>query len=321
MSMLYIISIITPIFLLISTGFAAVRLQILSKADTRALGLFVINFALPFLLFKALSQRSFAEIWNPVYLVAYALGSLAVMLLGIGITRFGRGRSLSASALYGMGMSFSNTSFIGYPVALQLIGPPAAIALALCMIVENVLLIPLTLALAESDQGSGEKLHVVLFRSLTRLFRSPLILAIIAGFAAAILRLELPAPVARAVDMLAMASSPVALFVIGGSLVGLQVTSMIGDVVQIMLGKLVLHPLAVLAALMLLPPIDPALQLALLTMASVPMLSIYTILGQRFGHEEVCAAALLVTTAVSFVTLSLILWLAGASLMTAAPGR
>ncbi len=120
--------------------------------------------------------------------------------------------------------------------------------------------------------------------------------------------------------MLATASSPVALFVIGGSLVGLQVRGMIGDVALIMLGKLLLHPLAILAALMLLPPIDPTLQLALLTMASVPMLSIYPILGQRYGHEDVCAAALLATTAVSFVTVSLVLWLAGASLMATAPG-
>jgi hypothetical protein len=31
---------------------------------------------------------------------------------------------------------------------------------------------------------------------------------------------------------------------------------------------------------------------------------IYPILGQRYGHEDVCAAALLATTAVSFVTVS-----------------
>jgi malonate transporter and related proteins len=311
--MLDILAVTAPIFCLILVGFAAVRFGVLAKADVRPLGLFVINFALPALLFRALYERSLAEIMSGGFLLAYALGSLSVMAAGVAIAYLGRQRSLAASAMVGMGMAFPNSGFIGYPIALQLIGPTASIVLALAMIVENVILLPLTLLLAEGGTSSRESMGSLLLQTFARLIKSPLILAIIGGLTFAGLKLVPPAPIARAIDMLAMASSPVALFVIGGTLVGLQVRGMIGDVALIMAGKLLLHPLAVMGVILVLPAFDPVLQLAAVTIACVPMLSIYPILGQRYGQETLCAAALVATTAASFLTISAILWLVAAS--------
>ena len=45
------------------------------------------------------------------------------------------------------------------------------------------------------------------------------------------------------------------------------------------------------------------------TLACVPMLSIYPIIGQKYGQEGLCAAALVATTAASFLSISAILWL------------
>ena len=43
--------------------------------------------------------------------------------------------------------------------------------------------------------------------------------------------------------------------------------------------------------------------------AGVPMLSIYPIIGQRYGMESLCAAAMVATTVISFITISLMIWL------------
>jgi predicted permease len=181
------------------------------------------------------------------------------------------------------------------------------------MIVENVLMLPLALAIADSGTREKGRLLAGLAGSFAGLLRSPIILAIAVGFGFALLRIAPPKPVAQAIDMLAVASAPVALFVIGGTLVGLEVRGMIGDVVQIMLGKLLLHPLAVGAAFALLPAVDPSLRAAALTFACVPMFTIYPLIGYRYGQEAMCAAALLATTAASFVTISVALWLFEAS--------
>ncbi|MNG30533.1 hypothetical protein D3C84_1161650 [compost metagenome] len=67
---------------------------------------------------------------------------------------------------------------------------------------------------------------------------------------------------------------------------------MLADVVQITLGKLVLHPLAVALAFALVPGIDPQLRIAGLLIASAPMFSIYPLIGQPYGLESRCAAVL-----------------------------
>jgi len=61
------------------------------------------------------------------------------------------------------------------------------------------------------------------------------------------------------------------------------------------------------AALSLVPDIDPLLMVAGLLFASAPMMSVFPILGQRFGLEERCAAALVGCTVLAFFSVSAVL--------------
>ncbi len=312
-----ILAITGPIYLLIAAGWLTTRAGLFARADMRVFGKFVINLALPALLFNALSQRSVAEVLNPVFVAAYAMGSLAAMALGVLWALRVTGKSLSASAFVGMGMSCSNSGFIGFPLVAQVFGPVnAGIGLALAMVVENFLLLPLALALADSDVGDGHgatavsraaRWRLALAQSARGLVRNPMIWGIAIGFAFSVLGWRLPVPVARAVDLLAMACAALSLFVIGGSLVGVATRGMARDVTAIAAGKLVLHPLAVLLFVWLLPPMARELQIAVVMFAAVPMLGIYPILAQKHGHDGPAAAAQMGTTVASFVTLNLLL--------------
>lgn len=307
--MLDVFKITGPAFLVIAIGFAAVRSGLFDKSETRILGKFAINIALPAMLLKALTERPFAEIMNVGYLSAYTLGSLAVFTAGIGFARLVQKKTLQTSVVHGMGMSLSNSGFIGYPIVLQVVGPAAGIALALCFLVENLLIVPLTLALAESSGGDGKKAHRVVIETFTRLAKNPLIIAIVVGFSLALLGIRLPAPIARSIDMLSLAAAGVALFVIGGTLVGIKVRGMRRDIAQIVAGKLVLHPLFVFIALAFLPPLDPTLHVAAIAFACMPMASIFPIIAQRFGQEELPAAALMAATISAFFSVSAVIWM------------
>jgi predicted permease len=310
--MLDVLAITGPIYLIIAVGYAATRRGLFAADDLRVLGRFVIGFALPALLFNALAQRQVREIVELGYLAAYAAGGLAVVLGAFAWQRRVRGRDAPASAFIAMGMGFPNLAFVGYPIVALFVGPPAAVALGLSLLVDNLLVLPLVLALAESGTGGGGRWHRVLAQSLARVAFNPIIVAIVAGFAVALAGVTLPAPLTRSIDLFAQASTAVALFVIGGSLVGLEVRGTARDVGAIALGKLVVHPLVVAGLLAVLPPIDPALRVACIAFAAMPMVSVYPILAQRFRLEGMCAAALLVTTVASFVTINVALWCLGA---------
>ncbi len=306
--MRFILSVTVPIYLLIAVGWLAVRGGMFQKAEMRVLGRFVVGFCLPALVFTALSQRRIAEVLHPVYLLAYASGSLAMQLGGLWYARRVRGLPLSPAALRGLGMSASNSGFVGLPIAQQVLGPIAGVVLALNMIVENLLVLPLAMALADSGAQQRSRMWPALAVSLRGLLRNPLILAILAGLFCALTGLRLPEPVARTVALVSTASSPLALFLIGGTLVGLRLQGMLGEVLQVVFGKLVLMPLAMAGLLWMLPPIDPLLRTGAVLFAAMPMLSVYPVLAQKHHDEDFCAAALLAATVTSFFTISALIW-------------
>ncbi|TAH42350.1 MAG: AEC family transporter [Betaproteobacteria bacterium] len=313
--MLDILALTTPIYVLILLGYVLTRLGLFAKAEMRVFGKFVINLALPALLFRALSQRELGDILNLTYLLGYFLGSLA--MIGLGYLWFRRfaGQGPTASAIGAMGVSCSNSGYVGYPILLLTLAPVAGVSLALNMVVENLLIIPLLLFLADRERAGADKWRS-LARSLARLARNPLILGMLAGLSVPLLGLTLPAPAIRTMDMLAAACSGLALFVVGGTLVGVPLQGFGMRLAPIVLGKLILHPMLVFLAISALPllgfgAIDPTLVMAAVLLAAMPMMGIYPTLAQAYGQEEFSAVALLVTTFASFFTLSGVLWVLG----------
>tara|TARA_R100001244_G_scaffold101215_4_gene75450 strand:- start:4357 stop:5304 length:948 start_codon:yes stop_codon:yes gene_type:complete len=310
---LAVLSITAPIFILIGLGFFSARSGLVNREQVRGMGGFVITFALPALVIKALAERPLGEVLNVPFLVAYALGSLAMFAAGFALSRWVRKRDVSSSAITALGMSVSNSGFIGYPIVAMVLGAPAAVALALGMLVENLLMIPLALVLAEVGRQRGQAGLTVLGETLKRLCKNPVIIAICIGLLLSLLEVRLPVLLSRVIEMLASASAPVALFVIGGTLYGLKSQGMWREVGEISLAKLLLHPLAVFAAFALVPDVEPQLLVAGVLFASAPMMSIYPILGQRFGLEERCAAALVAATVLAFITVSALVGFLGYS--------
>ena len=311
--MLHILAITGPLYLIIALGYAVTRLGMFARADMRVFGKFVMHLALPAMLFNALSQRPVSEVLSLHYMGAYALACGMVLALGFAWTRWVARRSMSFSSMVAMGMGCPNSGFVGYPVLLLVLGAPvASVSLALNMVVENLLLIPVLLALAdlgERGEDGQAAWHAVVWQSLKALARNPMLWGVVAGLAASAVGLRVPEPVSRTLQLVAQASGALSLLVIGGSLVGLHTQGTLRTVAQISVGKLVLHPLAMLLVLTWLVPVpDPALHRAALLSCAMPMLGIYAILSQRHGHEGVSSAALLVTTVASFFTLSALLW-------------
>lgn len=305
--MLQILLISAPVYLIIALGYGAVRHGLFEQRDTRVLGRFVVHFGVPALLFRAMSSRPLAEVIDARWLLVYAVASLLVLLGSVLALRRLRGQPMTQAAIQAMGMASSNSGYVGYPIAAQLLGPPAAVGLALAMLVENLLVMPLALALAERGQRGTRSFNGFWF-VLRGMPRNPMILGILAGLLVGLLQLPLPEVLARTVQIMAASATPLALFVIGGTLVGLKPDGMRGDLATIAIGKLVLHPAAVLAGLLLVPGIDPPLRSAAVVFASAPMLSIYPVLSQRYGLDKLAAAALLVATVASFLTISGWLW-------------
>ena len=315
--MLAVLAITGVVFLLIAVGYGAVRLGAFSSDDMRVLGRYVVNFALPALIFRAVAGRDAGAVLDAGALAAYGAASVALFAVGYAWGRRAAGLPRAAATFQGMGMSCPNSGFVGYPILLMAMPPVAAGALALCMVVENLVMIPLVLIMAERAAGGPGRGWALAGPIAGRLVRSPIVLALVAGLAASLLGLRVPAVAAAAVDLVAQSSAAVSLMVIGGTLAGLRLGALDVRWLPVVAGKLALHPLAVwlgltAAAGLGFAAADPGLARAVVVMAAMPPMSIYPILAQRYGQQDAAALVMLAMTGLSFFTVSAVLWLLGA---------
>ena len=303
-----ILAVTGPIFALIALGWGVTRGRLLDPAAVRALGQYVVNLALPALIFRAVTARDLEALVDPAYLAAYFGGSLAVFAAVFAMARR-RGRGVAT--FRAMGATCANTGFIGYPILLIALPAVADSALALNMIIENLVMIPLILALAEGGSPDGPAFG----RILRRLGTNPIILSLVAGLGVALSPLAVPPILARAIDLLALSSTAVSLVVIGGTLAALPRASLPPGVVAVVAGKLVLHPLAVAAGFALLAalglPAGPGLAAAGILLAAMPAMGVYPILAAQYGEGPPAAVAMLAMTLLSFFTLGALLWILG----------
>lgn len=299
-----------PIYLLIAAGYLAVRLGVFAQGELRVLGRFAGQFCLPVLVFGVVARQGVAGVLRADYLLVYTLGSLATFGLVLLVMTRVRGRPLTPAALLALGAANSNSAFVGYPVLAQVVGPEAAIALALNALVENLVIIPLALVLADlgrHERGAGE----IVGTMLKSLARNPILLGVLAGLAVALTSFSLPGFLDRAVGLVSAAAAPAALFFIGASLVGTRLGEIGPDLPLVAGAKLLLHPACVALFTLLIPMASPALRDAAILYAAAPMLSIFPVLALRFGQERLASVILLVTTLASFFSMSALIAVVG----------
>ena len=305
-----VLAITGPIFFLIGIGYLAIKSGTIPQATLPGMGRFVLHFCLPALIFTTISSMEFDTLIEPAYLTVYGLASLLALTIGFGFSRFILGESLASSGVMGLGMSLSNSAFIGFPVLLQVFGEPPAQAFAMSLMVENILIMPIALAIIEygnRDKSKATSPAAQGVAVLQRLIRNPLLLAIAAGMLVSLLDLNVPEALNKSLSMLAQASVAVALFTIGGTLVGNPIRGDLVSISAVLVGKLLVHPLLVLLLLMFAPGLSSELRLSMILLAAMPMLSVFPIIGSNYGVGKLCASILLFTTVLSFVSLTTLL--------------
>lgn len=307
-----ILTITFPIFALIGIGYGAVRAGLFAASDMKTLGKYVLNIALPALLFNTVATRDLNEVLNLGYVVVFALaGLLTIGVTYLWFTLQGTGPARRAIAV--MGSTCPNSGFVGYPVMLLVFPDLAGVVLALNMVVENFLLIPLCLIFLEASRDrQGKSLLRIAGGIILGVLRRPMVIGLMLGLLVMLSGLPVPPMITRLMEVLATSSSAIALFVIGGSLVGLPIVGQRSLAAQIVAGKLLVSPaMAGLVLLTLpligLPLLSGDMAVAVVLSMAMPMFGIYTLLAQDYGHEGIASIALLGATAGAFFTLSALL--------------
>jgi malonate transporter len=314
-----ILSVTLPFFALVLMGYLAAQRRVLPESAIAGLNAFVLYFALPAMLFRFGMNTPIGQLLNPVVLIVSLIASLAIVAFTLAVTLSPRVQ-LKDAAFGALVAAFPNTGFMGVPLLTTLLGQAAAGPVICAMLTDLFVTTSLCIALAQAHEakGAGAGARAALKKALTGALSNPLPWAIALGALCSVLGwrwLGSGGPVARIIDMLADAASPVALFTIGAVLwrAGQHAHTRTPPSLYLPVAaiKLIAHPLLVFvlaaAARQLGAPIGTFEAMVLTLAAALPSASNVSLLAERYGADNGRVARIILSsTAAAFVTFSLL---------------
>lgn len=298
----------SPIFAVVALGYAAARLRLVAPQGFAAFAAYAFNLALPALLLGLLARQPLDRTFDPRFFAAMlAAGLLAFFATGA-VALAGRA-GLARAGAFAQAATSGNLLFLGIPLILAVLGERAAGPLALAILAEVGVLVPLGLAAMGLGQarpaGAGALAGTVLRATLL----SPIVLSVLAGAALGLAGLALPGPLDRLAGFLGASAGPVALFALGGTLAGQRLEEGLGTVAAITLVKLAAYPAAAFALLRL-AGVGPDAVAAGTLIASLPTAAYTFVFAQRFDAAPGrVSAVILVSTVAGAATFPAIAWL------------
>lgn len=292
-------SIVLPVFSLIALGWICRRREFFSVSAIADFTRFVYFLAVPALLFLAMAQTSIESLGQLNFLWVYLVATVLVGALIFVVSR-GLDSSFEGRWLLGLGGTFSNSVYLGIPLVQSGLGLAATQSVILIALATNILFVAGSAIVLSARTGDEHR------SALRETLTNPLLIAIALGLAFSALGLSLPAGLKTALDLLAQAASPVALFALGLTLGGLSISTLAFSRAPWMLvgAKLILHPTLVALGFYWVGVDELAMQVAVLV-AALPAGALAHLLAERFGYQAATvASAVLIGTLVSIASLS-----------------
>ncbi len=309
-----ILETVLPIFGLILCGYVVGRRGWMSEEAIKGLNTFVFYLAIPALLFRAMARGpGLIEI---SIVGAYMSAILVTFVLALLVSGLLFRTNLAERALFGMGSTFSNTVLLGIPLIFTALGDAGGVQLMLIITFHSIVIFPVITVLIELGLGAGQGWRSLAINTVKALAVNPIILALVAGIAYGASGLALPGPVDRFAVLLGAAAAPCALFALGATLTAFTIAGDLKETLAIVFMKLFIHP-AIMAVMALyvfdLTPLAAAV--AILTAAIPSGANVFIMARQYNIYLARSASAVLISTALAVVTLSILLAVLKADLL------
>jgi hypothetical protein len=274
-----------------------------------AFAAYAFNLALPALMIGMLARQPLGQAFEPRFFAAILASGLAIFVavaaLSVSLGRAG----LAVAGSHAQAATGGNQAFLGVPLMLAVVGERATGPIAMVILAEVGILMPVGLAcmgFGNPRAGASRHLAAVLARAT---LLNPIVLGVAAGAALGLLGARLPGPVDRLFTFLGGSAGPVALFALGGTLAGQRLGEGWTPVLGMVVAKLVAYP-ALAWVLLRAAGLDPGWVASGTLLAALPTAAYAFVFAQRFeAAPERVSASILLSTLAGVVTFPLTAWL------------
>ena len=305
-----LVDIITPVFGLVVMGYVAARLRWFEEAGIKGLSGFVFNFAIPVMLFRTIATTTLPQEMPWQFLASYYVSGLFLFAFAMLLGRMVFHQETHAVGIYGMAGSYSNVVLLGIPLVLTTFGDRASLPLFMIVATQAAVMFVATTAVIESAAGAGGQLRHLPWQTALVLARNPIIIGLLLGLFFNLLQIAIPAPIDTLAKSLGGAALPCAVFSVGASLSQYRVQGSLSEACSLAALKNLLHPLLVWIMAHHLFQLDAIWTATAVLLAGAPVgVNVY-LFAQRYNALVApAAAAIVISTGTSIITLSVILYL------------
>ncbi|WP_425091072.1 AEC family transporter [Tropicimonas sp. S265A] len=292
-----------PVFLVLSAGYAAVWRGVFSDDNVDALMRFTQNFAIPCLLFAAISRLDLQATFDWRLLVSYYTGTVASFFIGMAGARLIFGRPMTDAVAIGFCCFFANTLLLGLPIMSRAYGEDSLGPVFAIISLHAPIGYLLGITTMEMVRSSGKGVFRTLTDIVKQILHNAIMIGIFLGFVANIGHITLPGVVMEAIDLIARAGLPAALFGLGGVLYRYKPEGDLKEVAFICLTGLVLQPIVVWGmARGVFSLSTEGLRAAVVVAAMAPGVNTYVFANMYGVAKRVAATSVLLGTALCILT-------------------
>ena len=302
-----LLDIILPVCVVIGAGYFVTWKGMISEDTIDALVKFTQNFAIPCLLFRAISQIDLGASVSLPLIFSYYFGAFASFAAGYAGARIFFKRNPVDAVAIAFCCLFSNTVLLGLPITERAYGAEALSANFAIIAFHAPLCYMLGVTAMEIARNETSSVVEGASRVVNAMFHNPFVIAIVLGLIANISALPLPRPLLGGIDLMATAALPTALFSLGGILCRYRPAGDMKAILMVCAISLVLHPAIVFGTAYLLDLDREGLRSAVLTSAMAPGVNAYVFANMYGAARRVAASSVLIATAGSIG--SIWLWL------------
>lgn len=241
---------VLPVVAIVGLGYAAVRLDFVSQAANEGITKFVFVIALPALMFQNLSNTDIAGNLQYVWkiLLAYYLGALAIMVIGIVVAQFGFRMGKAEQNIFAVGASHSNLILLGVPSVLILLSDKWGTPLLLVVGLHGLFMAIILTVVSHARAGKAGHAPKAVWQAIITQARNPIFVALGLGVMYSLFirkQYGLPNAVNSILEILGDAVLPAALFGLGGMMVRYRIDSQLPQAAAISALKLAAFPVIV----------------------------------------------------------------------------
>ena len=297
-----LVEVILPIFLVLGFGYVARWRRLIADEHIDGLMKFAQGFALPMLLFRAISGLDLSQHFDLRLLGAFYTGVTVCFIVGILGARHIFGRRWEDSVAIGFVCMFSNTLMLGLPITERAFGAGALAGNYMIISVHAPFCYGVGITVMELMRHRGGSPRELAGRVLKAMFRNALVIGIVLGLFASLTGLHVPKVLSEAMDLLIRAAVPAALFGLGGILYRYRPEGDFRVIAFACSVSLLLHPAVTFGMGRMLSLDHAQFRSAVVTAAMAPGVNAYIFANMYGVAKRVAASTVLIATILTIMT-------------------